>query len=614
MTAAADNTVARTGAPARRGDVVLLLCCAVAVALFAAIFFHLQPGRLSSVLGDTDDATRLVEVHTFRDGASWYDMTLPRFGGAEPLQSHWSRLIDLPLAAMLSAFEHVTTPAQAELVVRALWPLSLLLVLLYLLGREAAMRGGRNAGLLTVALAITCITAIVQFVPGRIDHHNAMILCATIGLLRLSRSLHDPQAGWSAGALLGLGLAIGFEPLAITVAGIGIAVLFALLPERSMLGPSRAAIAFTATLAIALILAKASADFPIQHCDALSLNIVVLAAISALGVCLVQTYGARLSLAGKLAILATAGGSGLIVYGWVEPACLAGPFGQVEPALFPIWLDRVLETRSIFTAARASDVMILTAIICLVLGLYSGVKLARAAGSNGGTCADTSAAKRDIQQLDLAILIVATLLSCWQVKLLPYASCLAVPMIAVWLARPEPASDATAKPADRRMTAAIAAGVVGIVGAAAWFSFSGEPTKSATAEAVRPIVDCSSNAAIAPLAQLEPGLAVADVNLGPYLVAGTKLDVLSAPYHRLGRQILAAHEIFNAPAQEAQTLLRNQNTYYVITCPGLDSTRPTGGRPADSLQTLLQAGTPPPFLTPVVLDKSTPLRVWRVAR
>ncbi len=615
MTAAADDMTgpADTSARETRANCAsLFLCCAVAVALFAAAFFYLQPARLTTTLGDTDDATRLVEVHALRDGASWYDMTLARFGPAEPLQSHWSRLIDLPLAAMLFASEQVTTPAHAELIVRAIWPLSLLLVLLYLLGREAAIRGGRSAALLTVALAVTCITVIVQFVPGRIDHHNAMILCATIGLLRLSRSLHDPHAGWSAGVLLGLGLAIGFEPLAVTVAGIGFTVLFALRPGRAMLGPSRAATAFAATLAIALLLAKAPMDFPVQHCDALSLNIVLLAAISALGVGVVQRYGARLSFAGKLAVLATAGGIGLAIYGWMEPACLAGPFGQVEPALFPIWLDRVLETRSIFAAARASDILVFTAAIYLALGLYSGAKLLHAPEGSAGAAAST--ARRDTHQLDLAMLAVVTLLSCWQVKLLPYASCLAIPMIAVWLVRRERTHGEATKPADRRKTITIAAGVAAIVGAAAWFAFSGEPTKSAAARAVQPVVDCASNAALAPLAQLAPGLTVADVNLGPYLVARTKLDVLSAPYHRLGRQILAAHEIFNAPVQEAEALLRKVDAQYVITCPGLDSTRPRSGRPADSLQARLQAGTPPPFLAPVVLGATTPLRVWRFAR
>jgi hypothetical protein len=46
---------------------------------------------------------------------------------------------------------------------------------------------------------VTCIIGIVQYLPGRIDHHNVMILGAVIGILRLARSFDDPRAGWSAG-------------------------------------------------------------------------------------------------------------------------------------------------------------------------------------------------------------------------------------------------------------------------------------------------------------------------------------------------------------------------------------------------------------------------------
>ena len=99
--------------------------------------------RPTASLGDTDDATRLVEVRELIDGASWFDNTLPRLGGDQALHSHWSRLIDLPLAGLLSAFDRVMPQPAAELAVRIVWPLTLLLALLYLLGREAEMRGGR---------------------------------------------------------------------------------------------------------------------------------------------------------------------------------------------------------------------------------------------------------------------------------------------------------------------------------------------------------------------------------------------------------------------------------------------------------------------------------------
>jgi hypothetical protein len=580
----------------RLGRTTLFLWAVAGVALLACAFFYLQPTRLQTSLGDTDDATRLVEVRQLIDGGSWFDNTLPRLGGAGPLQSHWSRLIDLPLAAMLATFEQVMPAAAAEMVVRIVWPLTLLLALLYFLGREADLRGGRWAGVLTILLAATCFTDIVQFVPGRIDHHNAMILCATIGILRLARSLDDPDAGWSAGALLGLGTAIGYESLALTIAALALSVLFGILPGRSLLGPSRATVTFWAALAIAFAATTAPDRFFVEHCDALSLNLVALAAIAATGVCTAQALERRLSLPMKLALLATAGVAGLLVYGIAEPACLAGPFGEVDRALFPIWLDRVMETQSLFSIGEDARLQALVSGIYLLIGIYAGAKLLRSEAS-------------DTLRFDFAILLAATLLSCWQVKLLPYATCLAVPLAAVWLTRP---SETPAKPVGRKTKLALAGGALAIVGVAAALIYSGEPSKTKVDAALEPTLDCAANAAIKPLAELPPGLAVADVNLGPYLVALTRLDALSAPYHRLGPSILAANNILHAPAGEAETLLREAGARYVITCPGLDSTGPKEGAAPNALLTELLADKPPPFLEAVPLAQPTPLKVWRI--
>ena len=258
------------------GPVPLLAWCALGVALFAALIFWSDPTRLLTSLGDADDATRLIEVRQLLAGQSWFDMTLPRFGGAHPLVSHWSRLIDLPIAALLSGFELILPTDKAELAVRAVWPLTLLLAFVYLLARFSAIRGGRAGALLSILLTVTCVFGIVQFMPGRIDHHNAMILCAVVGTLLLARSFDDPSAGWSAGILLGLGTAVGYEALALTAATFAAAVVFGILPGRSLLGPSRAAVALAATLAVALAATTAPQHLFISHCDVLSINLVLL--------------------------------------------------------------------------------------------------------------------------------------------------------------------------------------------------------------------------------------------------------------------------------------------------------------------------------------------------
>ena len=102
------------------------------------------------------------------------------------------------------------------------------------------------------------------------------------------------------------------------------------------------------------------------------------------------------------------------------------------------------------------------------------------------------------------------------------------------------------------------------------------------------------------------------MNLGPYIVALSKLDVLSAPYHRLDKSIIEANRILLAAPEEAERRLRSDGVRYVITCEGLDSTTAQGEVPADALQKLLFAGKPPAFLEPVPLAASTPLKVWRL--
>jgi hypothetical protein len=368
----------------------LLAWSALGVAVFAALVFWFDPARLLTSLGDTDDATRMIEVREWMAGASWFDMTLPRFGGAHPLVSHWSRLIDVPLAGLLAGFEILLPADRAELAVRALWPLLVFWAFVYLLAREAQIRGGRTAALLSIPLTVTCIIGIVQFLPGGIDHHNAMILGAVIGILRLARSFDDPRAGWSAGVLLGLGTAVGYEALALTAASLPAAALYALLPHRSLLGPSRAAFAFAATLAVALAITTAPESMLTSHCDVLSMNLVLLAAYGAVGVSVVAAMEDRLSLLAKLVLLALTGGVGLSVYAAAQPACLTGPFGEVDPALFPVWLGSVSETQSIFSLGSQLPTLGGMAFAYFAAGLYCGLKEMRPRPRRpSGACAPT---------------------------------------------------------------------------------------------------------------------------------------------------------------------------------------------------------------------------------
>ncbi len=588
---------AQSPAPTRLGRAQLLLWCALGVAVFAALVFWFDPGRLVNSLGDTDDATRLIEVRELLSGAPWFDMTLSRFGGAYPLVSHWSRLIDLPIAALLSGFELFLPPANAEIAVRALWPLIVLLAFVYLLARESEIRGGRAAALISIVLTVTCIIGIVQFLPGRIDHHNAIILGTVVGILLLARSFDDADAGWGAGVMLGFATAIGYEALALTAATLAAAMLYGALPGRSLLGPSRAAVTFAATLAIALALTTSPNALFVSHCDVLSWNLVLLAGLSALGVTVIQAFEDELGAPAKIGLLAVTGALASSAFFLAEPACLGGPFGQVDPELFPIWLGDVSETQSMLSLGKQLPLLGGMALIYFAAGAYCGLRM---------TATDRDQGLRFL----LLAFVIAVPLSLWQIKLLPYATFLPIPLIAASLGRPPRNKQA---PLTRKGIALIGLITLVGVGVGGWLVLVVAASSSnRVKETLKPVQDCQSTAALAPLAELPKGLAVADVNLGPYIVALTDLDVLSAPYHRLDKSIIEAHEILHGAPAEAEKRLRSVGARYVVTCAGLDSTTQQGKPNADALQTLLFAAKPPAFLSPVPLAAKTPLKVWRV--
>ena len=237
------------------------------------------------------------------------------------------------------------------------------------------------------------------------------------------------------------------------------------------------------------------------------------------------------------------------------------------------------------------------ALIYFAAGAYCGLRM---------TATDRDQGLRFL----LLAFVIAVPLSLWQIKLLPYATFLPIPLIAASLGRP-PKERAGAAHAQRYRThRPHHAGGSGVGG---WLVLVvAAPSSNRVKETLKPVQDCQSTAAVAPLAELPKGLAVADVNLGPYIVALTDLDVLSAPYHRLDKSIIEAHEILHGAPADAEKRLRSVGARYVVTCAGLDLTTVQGKPNADALQTLLFAAKPPAFLSPVPLPAKTPLKVWRV--
>jgi hypothetical protein len=568
---------------------------ALAFAVLAVSGVARNGRMLAERLGDTDDATRLVELREFLAGAPWFDMNFARYGTHGVLM-HWSRLIDAGLAGLVSLFGLVLPPESAELAARALWPLLVLAPLLVLTARMAERQGGPLGAALALVLAATCLTALVQFSVGRVDHHNVLILCAVGAIWLAPRGIEEPRLALAAGALAGLGLAIGYEALPLMLVAAALVGLGAGLDARLVPAASRFAAGLSAALVLAFIATVPLARFADIRCDALSGNIVAAALCCAAGVAALTLPPVRRTMARRFAVLAATGIVAALVYGGLEPACLAGPFGQVDPRIKPIWLDYVIETRSIVWLFRDSPAVAVSVLLVTLLGCLCQVMLLRRAPRDASVIFAT------------VMLAIAAALAAWQIKEMPYVGWLAVVPTAVVAAR---------LPAWRGISAAtLRFGFVVLFNQASLYVATGAFADFVSVKGVdvsqANLAACEDASAVRPLAALAPGLAAAPIDLGPYLVAYTSLRALAAPYHRLGAAIVADADIFGGTPAEAAPLLASLGVAYIVDCPWMSDPSLDAKTNPPGLRVLLRRGEAPPYLEPVPLAGPTGLRVWRV--
>ena len=157
------------------------------------------------------------------DGKSWFDLTQTRVNPPDSPVSHWSRLIDLPLATIAGSLTLLVDRTTAERLMTVIWPTILLAVFVLCLLSLArrlfppvvVIAGGVIVGL---NLVLT-----FQFAPGRIDHHDVQMLLTFALAAAAARAIPDrePVAAALAGGAAALMLAIGLETLPfVAMAGI----------------------------------------------------------------------------------------------------------------------------------------------------------------------------------------------------------------------------------------------------------------------------------------------------------------------------------------------------------------------------------------------------------
>jgi hypothetical protein len=141
------------------------------------------------------------------------------------------------------------------------------------------------------------------------------------------------------------------------------------------------------------------------------------------------------------------------------------------------------------------------------------------------------------------------------------------------------------------------------VAAAGLIDLAPKPAVAQTA----PDTACYADTAYQPLSKLPPGLVLAEIDLGPFILADTRDSVLSAPYHRMSWGILSAHQAQDAAPADAEAKVRALKVDYVVECPA----NPLRVGP-NSFEADLRRGLVPVWLQKVS-GPADRLQIYRVA-
>ena len=546
---------------------------------------------------DTDDATRLEMVRELIGGRGWYDQAIARLNPPHGLFMHWSRLLDGGIAAMMLALRQILPAIVAEYWTRYLWPLVWIFPAVAASLALARNLGARSAVFLAAAVMLVDLNAYRQFVPGRIDHHNLQITMAVIAIS--CATARSRRAPWAivGGAAAALGLAIGLEAMPLQ-ALIGASYGLALIRDR---GDAKAAAGYGLALAgttLALFLIQTPpARWSLSVCDALALNLTAAVIVGGAGLALAAALARRAPAPVRVGLLALAGGGALAVYLALDPACIHGPFAAMNPAVKPFWFDRIQEVQPLGRMMILQRGPAIAAAILLFLSLASALYLIarqlRVAGA--WRLPDTPTL------LIVAGVIEAAITAWFAWRMQDYVYWLGLPAFAAalsWLAARRlknlmlPSVVAALVLSPAALGAAVENGInaVGVV----------KP------HLVNPGPRCFARWNYRQLAALPPGNVMAPQDLGPFILVYTRDSAVIAPYHRMSNEILAVHNVWNAPPALAEARVRALRADYVVDCPPYPIVAAPG-----TFGTLLRKGPPPPWLRALSSAKSA-LKIYQV--
>lgn len=544
-------------------------------------------------LVDNDDAMRVLQVRDWLGGQGWFDVVQHRLNPPQGGDMHWSRLADLPLAALMApliAIFGVDVGAKYA----AFWtPPILGAVYVWVGTRTAVSLGGRHAFLPGIIVVACAPAALSYFMPGRVDHHGLqmiLIACALWGLFA-----NQVRSAILAGIAIASGIAIGLEALPLQIILIGwVAVRWGLRGDAVRSQTIGFGIGFGIAMPILFALTCAPERWALPVNDAIGRGYVILGFIGG-----IMLAGAAFRLKSQTAVarLIALFIIGVVVLGGVAvfPEIIIPPYGKLDPLLTRLWLNNVNETEPLLTSKKS--LLLSFALFPFFAGIASCVAVVLSK--------DT---QRDAWILGaLTIIIAAVLAIFWQSRMAGLAtavsSIIAAAMIGeVWIRF------------GWKVTLGLALVVnpilPGLGGAAIANILEPKTTRFATGGGQ----GCFRQASFQALMAAPVGLVVAPIDLGARVLLTTPHSVLAAPYHRNNVGNLTAYQIFIAPAPIAQARVDNLNATYIAICKRSAEVAILSREGKGGLMDDLQLGKVPAWLTALPVPNGSDVLAYKIKR
>lgn len=509
---------------------------------------------------DNDDIMRLLTVRDWIAGQGWYDVVQYRLLPPEGVPLHWSRYIDVGIAAIIVPFSWFLPMETAEQIAAILWPTLILLLTIFVIGFGTQ----RVFGKLPACFAVLCVTfwpltASLHAAPGNLDHHNVQLLMMTLLAFAVIWPSRPVAAGVTGGIAAAFSLAIGLESLPFIVGG-GFAFLMRALFVGTPMS-RRLLVVFCITLFVASVLLMMGQTAPSRWaapvCDQLgtpTLSLVAIAAIACIAPMAARPWLTSTAMQLGATIVLTAIGVGIA---WpLLSGCLDGPYGDLPVALQDIISGQITEAKPglAYFQSHPGPALIFTlpVIVSLFLGAFLWAK------SEHAHRAQALGLLLILGFVGFAMVFVQMRTVIMTAAVVPIIGGVVVAyFLEEYLQRRNLAQGL------------IAISVAALITSPAMLL---GPVMSLISKdrlmAQETTADCKNDASLSALNSVPPGVVLTHINFGPALIWATHHQGLSAPYHRSAAALANGILPFTLEETKMAAYVRDAGATHLLLCRG----------------------------------------------